>query len=82
MPYHWGPTGKIIAIATVNTAVYRMKIGLVVWWDFVTMVQLTFSKQPAKPYAINPGYRPYVISPWVRSSELGDKGPADAIATP
>jgi hypothetical protein len=46
--------GKIIAIATVNTAFYGMKIGLAVRWGFVTTVQLTFSKQPAKPYAINP----------------------------
>ena len=52
--------GKIIAIATVNTALYGMKIGLAVWLGFVTTVQLTnavFSKQPAKLYAINTGYQ-------------------------
>ena len=52
--------GKIIAIATVNTAVYGMKIGLAVWLGFVTTVQLTnalFSKQPVKLYAINTGYQ-------------------------
>jgi surface polysaccharide O-acyltransferase-like enzyme len=52
--------GKIIAIATVNTAVYGMKIGLAVWLGFVTTVQLTnavFSKQPGKLYAINTGYQ-------------------------
>ena len=40
--------GKIIAIATVDTALYGMKIGLAVWLGFVTTVQLTnalFSKQ-------------------------------------
>lgn len=52
--------GKIIAIATVNTALYGMKIGLAVWLGFVTTVQLTnavFSKQPGKLYAINTGYQ-------------------------
>jgi hypothetical protein len=52
--------GKIIAIATVNTALYGMKMGLAVWLGFVTTVQLTnavFSKQPAKLYAINTGYQ-------------------------
>ena len=52
--------GKIIAIATVNTALYGMKIGLAVWLGFVTTVQLTnalFSRQPAKLYAINTGYQ-------------------------
>jgi hypothetical protein len=52
--------GKIIAIATVDTALYGMKIGLAVWLGFVTTVQLTnalFSKQPAKLYAINTGYQ-------------------------
>jgi hypothetical protein len=33
--------GKIIAIATVNTALHGMKIGLAVWLGFVTTVQLT-----------------------------------------
>jgi hypothetical protein len=52
--------GKIIAIATVNTALYGMKVGLAVWLGFVTTVQLTnalFSRQPAKLYAINTGYQ-------------------------
>jgi hypothetical protein len=52
--------GKIIAIATVDTALYGMKIGLAVWLGFVTTVQLTnalFSKQPVKLYAINTGYQ-------------------------
>jgi hypothetical protein len=52
--------GKIIAIATVNTAFYGMKIGLAVWLGFVTTVQLTnvlFGKQPVKLYAINTGYQ-------------------------
>jgi hypothetical protein len=52
--------GKIIAVATVVTALYGMKIGLAVWLGFVTTVQLTnalFSRQPAKLYAINTGYQ-------------------------
>ena len=52
--------GKVIAISTVNTALYGMKIGLAVWLGFVTTVQLTnalFSKQPVKLYAINTGYQ-------------------------
>src|ERR1700683_474909 len=52
--------GKIIAIATVNTPLYGMKIGIAVWLGFVTTVQLTnalFTKQPAKLYAINTGYQ-------------------------
>lgn len=52
--------GKLIAIATVNTALYGMKFGLAIWLGFVTTVQLTnalFSKQPAKLYAINTGYQ-------------------------
>jgi hypothetical protein len=52
--------GKIIAMATVNTALYGMKIGFAVWLAFVTTVQLTnalFSKQPTKLYAINTGYQ-------------------------
>ena len=51
---------KIIQIATINTALYGMKIGLAVWLGFVTTVQLTnalFSRQPAKLYAINTGYQ-------------------------
>lgn len=52
--------GKIISVATVNTPLYGMKIGLAVWLGFVTTVQLTgslFSRQPAKLYAINTGYQ-------------------------
>ena len=52
--------GKIIAVATINTALYGMKVGLGVWLGFVTTVQLTnslFSRQPAKLYAINTGYQ-------------------------
>ena len=52
--------GKIIAVATINTALYGMKVGLAVWLGFVTTVQLTnslFSRQPAKLYAINTGYQ-------------------------
>jgi hypothetical protein len=51
---------KIIVIATVNTPLYGMKIGLAVWLGFVTTVQLTnalFSRQPAKLYAVNTGYQ-------------------------
>src|SRR5438309_1998610 len=33
--------GKIIAIATVHSALYGIKIGLAVWLGFVTTVQLT-----------------------------------------
>jgi hypothetical protein len=52
--------GKIIAIATVHSAMYGMKIGLAVWLGFVTTVQLTnalFSRQPTKLYMINTGYQ-------------------------
>lgn len=52
--------GKIIAVATIATALYGMKVGLAVWLGFVTTVQLTnsmFSRQPAKLYAINTGYQ-------------------------
>jgi surface polysaccharide O-acyltransferase-like enzyme len=52
--------GKIIAVMTVSTALYGMKVGLAVWLGFVTTVQLTnslFSRQPAKLYAINTGYQ-------------------------
>jgi uncharacterized SAM-binding protein YcdF (DUF218 family) len=52
--------GKIIVLATVNTAAYGMKVGFAVWLGFVTTVQLTnalFSKQPVKLYAINTGYQ-------------------------
>jgi hypothetical protein len=52
--------GKIIAIATINTPLYGMKMGLAVWLGFVTTVQLTnslFGRQPAKLYAIKTGYQ-------------------------
>jgi surface polysaccharide O-acyltransferase-like enzyme len=52
--------GKIIAVMTVGSALYGMKVGLAVWLGFVTTVQLTnslFSRQPAKLYAINTGYQ-------------------------
>ena len=51
---------KIIAITTVNTIPYGMKIGFAVWLGFVTTVQLTcalFGKQPSKLYLINTGYQ-------------------------
>src|ERR1700693_124913 len=52
--------GKIIAVATINTPLYGMKVGLAVWLGFVTTVQLTnalFSRQPTKLYMINTGYQ-------------------------
>jgi hypothetical protein len=52
--------GKLIAIATISTPLYGMKMGLAIWLGFVTTVQLTgslFSRQPAKLYAINTGYQ-------------------------
>jgi len=52
--------GKIIAVATISSPLYGMKVGLAVWLGFVTTVQLTnalFSRQPAKLYAINTGYQ-------------------------
>jgi hypothetical protein len=52
--------GKINAIATINTPLDGMKMGLAVWLGFVTTVQLTnslFSRHPAKLYAINTGYQ-------------------------
>jgi hypothetical protein len=51
---------KIIAITTVSSALYGMKVGFAVWLGFVTTVQLTsvlFAKQPAKLYLINTGYQ-------------------------
>jgi hypothetical protein len=51
---------KIIAITTVNTALYGMKVGFIVWLGFVATVQLTsvlFAKQPTKLYLINTGYQ-------------------------
>lgn len=51
---------KIIAITTVNSALYGMKIGFAVWLGFVTTVQLTdmlFGRRPQKLYLINTGYQ-------------------------
>jgi hypothetical protein len=51
---------KIVAITTVNSALYGMKIGFAVWLGFVTTVQFTsvlFAKQPVKLYLINTGYQ-------------------------
>lgn len=51
---------KIIAVTTVDSALYGVKIGLAVWLGFVTTVQLTdaiFSRKPAKLYLINTGYQ-------------------------
>ena len=68
--------GKIIVIATVNTPLYGMKVGLAVWLGFVTTVQLTnslFSRQPAKLYAINTGYQLVCYLAMGRSWELGGR---------
>jgi len=51
---------KIIAITTVSSALYGMKVGFAVWLGFVATVQLTsvlFAKQPMKLYLINTGYQ-------------------------
>ncbi len=51
--------GKIVEITTVNSALYGMKIGFMIWLGFVTTVQLTaklFGNQPTKLYLINTGY--------------------------
>jgi len=51
---------KIIAISTVITIPYGMKIGFAVWLGFVATVQLTgalFAKQPTKLFLINTGYQ-------------------------
>jgi hypothetical protein len=51
---------KIVAITTVNSALYGMKVGFAMWLGFVTTVQLTsmlFARQPAKLYLINTGYQ-------------------------
>lgn len=51
---------KIIHIATVDTALYGMKVGFAIWLGFVTTVQLTaklFGNQPTKLYLINTGYQ-------------------------
>ncbi len=52
--------GKIIHVATVNTALYGMKVGFAIWLGFVTTVQLTaklFGNQSTKLYLINTGYQ-------------------------
>lgn len=52
--------GKIINAATVDTALYGMKIGFAVWLGFVTTVQLTaklFAKESTRLYLINTGYQ-------------------------
>jgi hypothetical protein len=52
--------GKIIHAATVDTALYGMKIGFAVWLGFVTTVQLTaklFAKESTRLYLINTGYQ-------------------------
>jgi len=52
--------GKIIDMATVDTAAYGMKVAFAVWLGFVTTVQLTaklFGNQPTKLYLINTGYQ-------------------------
>jgi hypothetical protein len=52
--------GKIIAVASISTPLYGMKVGLAVWVGFVTTVQLTnslFMRQPVMLYAINTGYQ-------------------------
>jgi len=51
---------KIVAITTVTSPLYGMKVGFAVWVGFVTTVQLTnvlFAKQPFKLYLINTGYQ-------------------------
>jgi hypothetical protein len=51
---------KIVAVTTVSTVLYGMKVGFAVWLGFVTTVQLTnvlFAKQPFKLYLINTGYQ-------------------------
>jgi hypothetical protein len=52
--------GKIIDVATIDTALYGMKAGFAVWLAFVTTVQLTaklFGNQSTKLYLINTGYQ-------------------------
>ncbi|HKM47910.1 MAG TPA: DUF1761 domain-containing protein [Terriglobales bacterium] len=51
---------KIIAVTSVVSIPYGMKVGFAVWLGFVTTVQLTgalFGKQPTKLYLINTGYQ-------------------------
>lgn len=52
--------GKIVAITTVSTAPYGMKVGFAIWLGFVTTVQFTaflFERKPFRLYAINTGYQ-------------------------
>jgi len=51
---------KIIAVTSIASIPYGMKVGFAVWLGFVTTVQLTgalFGKQPTKLYLINTGYQ-------------------------
>ena len=51
---------KIIAVTSVVTIPYGMKVGFAVWLGFVTTVQLTgalFGRQPTRLYLINTGYQ-------------------------
>jgi hypothetical protein len=55
-----GVLAKIVAITTVSSPLYGMKVGFAIWLGFVTTVQLTnvlFAKQPFKLYLINTGYQ-------------------------
>ena len=52
--------GKIINLATIDSALYGIKAGFAVWLGFVTTVQLTaklFGNQSTKLYLINTGYQ-------------------------
>lgn len=52
--------GKVIHIATVDTALYGMKVGAGMWLGFVATVQLTdalFMRKPVRLFLINTGYR-------------------------
>ncbi len=52
--------GKIIAVTTVNSIAYGMKVGFGIWLGFVATVQLTdmlFSRRPVELYLINTGYQ-------------------------
>ncbi len=51
---------KIIAVTSVVTIPYGMKVGFAVWLGFVTTVQLTgalFGRQSTRLYVINTGYQ-------------------------
>ena len=70
---------KIIAITSVNTIPYGMKVGFAVWLGFVTTVQLTgalFGKQPSKLYLINTGYQLvcYLVMGAIRQSGKDKEG--------